>query len=580
MIDRDNIPMTDEEYSLLIIMSGKTVSRYDIVTRTIYTLHNPEGIYTLPPVIENFPESILDSGVVAPECEEGFLRYYNDMRNGIKNGANDFFIPTEGGKRKWMHSEYMLLADEDGKYSTSIITVEDVTDRYEQRTANQRHHLEIEALTGDCAFYLEGSLTHWRIDTVSGTISEQLPQPGSMGFSCDVFFGEATSRIVHPDDVELLKEFTDRDRLMLLNSKNTTSDSMEYRIIRDGKPVWYRISIFLINPESGNDVRFYAVFHDIDDERTEQENLRMLATTDMMTGLLVRSATMQGIDDYLAGEGAELSHALVILDLDGLKLINDTLGHQTGDKAICRMASAMRRCFRSSDILGRVGGDEFFVFLKNATPSVVARKIRELQREMQFFCTSGKNRILVSCSAGISLYDGSSEVKKTRQQMYTEADAALYRTKALGKNSYTFFTEEKQIPTNNVVLTTAGKDEEFLRDQRRILNRFACGIEIFHGTSPDSIQTVFCNDSMLEMVGLTLEQHASLMHQDNYFGIHPDDTERFHSIFKAAYDEHTDFKSTHRLRTASGEYRRVTALGSIHFLDDGSFDVYVTYSDA
>jgi len=168
-------------------------------------------------------------------------------------------------------------------------------------------------------------------------------------------------------------------------------------------------------------------------EKRRLDELSLAAQSDSMTGLLNHDATFSHIKRYLRAEGATGMHALFVIDIDDFKRVNDTLGHQRGDAAIEQIAAAIRATFRATDVVGRVGGDEFMVLLKNAPDlSFIERKARELRDALHIPCGAG-DCLPVSASAGVALYRGDG---RPFEQIYAEADEALYRAKSEGKDRF------------------------------------------------------------------------------------------------------------------------------------------------
>lgn len=161
------------------------------------------------------------------------------------------------------------------------------------------------------------------------------------------------------------------------------------------------------------------------------------ANMDRMTMLLNRETTMQRIRNILRDE-ADKRHVLFMMDVDNFKILNDTLGHQAGDKFLIAFAAGIKGSFRESDVVGRVGGDEFFALMKDFSElSKVAGKAEELLSAIQKVC-SVYPEVQISGSIGISVYPDNG---RTLEDLYAQADAALYRAKRKGKNQFVFASE-------------------------------------------------------------------------------------------------------------------------------------------
>ena len=171
---------------------------------------------------------------------------------------------------------------------------------------------------------------------------------------------------------------------------------------------------------------------DIHAGKLEEQKLLDAARLDRMTMVYNRETAMETIRSILEQE-SDRRHALLMLDVDNFKALNDNMGHQAGDGFLVKLADRLKRAFRDTDVIGRIGGDEFFVFLRDVTELIqVEKKAEEL---LNIVMEVSKEYLLVevSGSVGISMYP---ENGKTLERLYARADAALYKAKHLGKNRY------------------------------------------------------------------------------------------------------------------------------------------------
>ena len=165
--------------------------------------------------------------------------------------------------------------------------------------------------------------------------------------------------------------------------------------------------------------------------RHEVEKLRERAAKDALSGLLNRDTTEQCIKRRLSELGPDDTCALFIVDLDDFKRVNDMLGHRAGDQAIRQSGKYLSQLFREEDIVGRLGGDEFIVFLSGkVTERLVRKKGKEISQALQFVMGSNIN---LSASTGIYLAAGKGQ---HFEGMYQLADLALYKAKKSGKHRF------------------------------------------------------------------------------------------------------------------------------------------------
>lgn len=171
--------------------------------------------------------------------------------------------------------------------------------------------------------------------------------------------------------------------------------------------------------------------------KLSEDNLRYVAYHDTLTGLGNRKKFQEALHQALAwAHNNNQIIALMFLDLDGFKQVNDTLGHDTGDQLLQVVAQRLTNSLRNSDIVSRLGGDEFTVILPGIPQADYAAKVAEkiLKSLSQVFVLEGKN-IYVTVSIGISIYPINGKVAET---LIKNADVAMYRAKQLGRNQHQF----------------------------------------------------------------------------------------------------------------------------------------------
>ncbi len=198
------------------------------------------------------------------------------------------------------------------------------------------------------------------------------------------------------------------------------------------------LTISAVKNEEGRLSHYVAVFSDISSSKAVQENLDFLAHHDALTGLpnrILFRARLEHSLQQAKRDGRKL--ALLFVDLDRFKKVNDTLGHPVGDELLLAVASAMSRVVREGDTLARLGGDEFILLMEGLTEpqdaAVVAGKLLEVFTRP--FRVRG-NELYVTASIGIALYP---EDGLDADTLVSNADVSMYQAKAQGRNAYQFF---------------------------------------------------------------------------------------------------------------------------------------------
>jgi diguanylate cyclase (GGDEF)-like protein/PAS domain S-box-containing protein len=225
-------------------------------------------------------------------------------------------------------------------------------------------------------------------------------------------------------------------------------------------PEW--LSIVGIKDGQGETTQYMAVFSDITKRKQDEQKIWRQANYDALTGLPNRNLFKDRLDRAMHAahrEGTRL--ALMFIDLDRFKWVNDTLGHATGDRLLQEAANRLRRCVRETDTVARLGGDEFTVILGEVREGTEVERIAEklLHRLAAPFELDGKEAF-VSGSIGITLFPGDAD---NMEQLLRNADAAMYLAKQSGRNTFHYFTQQMN--------EEAQRRLQLESDLRRVLER-------------------------------------------------------------------------------------------------------------
>ncbi|HWT93696.1 MAG TPA: PAS domain S-box protein, partial [Solirubrobacteraceae bacterium] len=206
-----------------------------------------------------------------------------------------------------------------------------------------------------------------------------------------------------------------------------------------GLPIWISISATLMRDADGQPLHALAQVQDVTERRRHEDGLRHLANHDPLTGLLNRRGLEAALDDHVAQvRRYGPQGALMVVDLDGFKSVNDRLGHQAGDELIIATAKALRERVRDTDVVARLGGDEFAVLIPREGregAEVLAASLVASIRE----AAAGIGHLVpgdVTASVGVAVFD---DARRTAEQVLVCADLAMYDAKGAGKNRYAVY---------------------------------------------------------------------------------------------------------------------------------------------
>lgn len=361
--------------------------------------------------------------IVHPEDRERVDQAYRDaLRNREPYEVEHRMITADGHVRQ-IRERGETFYDEDGKPLRSIGTAQDITDI---------RHMESQMQLLGTAFHHSGEaimITDHdnRIVTVNPAFTTLT------GYSQQEVIGRNPS-ILSAGRTEA----ADYEKMWTAIIQKGYWQGEVWDRRKDGGvyPKWLSISV--MRDDDGG-IRYYiAHFTDVSAERATEARLHHMAHHDMLTGLHNRFSLKDRLEHALAVARRESSRvALLFIDLDRFKVINDTLGHHVGDELLIHVSRRLRQCVRESDMVARLGGDEFVVMLSGVDhSSSVAMVAEKLVASVAEPYPVGAHTLYTTPSIGIAIYpmDGSDS-----ETLMKNADAAMYHAKSAGRNNFQFF---------------------------------------------------------------------------------------------------------------------------------------------
>ncbi len=260
-----------------------------------------------------------------------------------------------------------------------------------------------------------------------------------VGYSPEEMLRKTYADLTHPDD--LAENLRQRQRVL---SGEASAYHLEKRYItRGGQPVWASLNVSLVRDDDERPLYSIAMIQDITERRQMEDKLRHLAAHDRLTGLPGRSVLLERLDQSLtrARRWDDYAFALLFLDLDGFKKINDTIGHQAGDAILVEVALRLQTQLRSNDVVARhgsghvatrYGGDEFVVLLDRvaepADAAILAERLRAALGEP--YPVGGRT---VECSPSVGIATSATGYVSADEMLHA-ADQAMYADKAARRN--------------------------------------------------------------------------------------------------------------------------------------------------
>ena len=245
------------------------------------------------------------------------------------------------------------------------------------------------------------------------------------------FENDTDFAMVHPDDVEKVKN--------LLSTIGDKKDEIDDFVIRfkdkNGNYRWVRWMGRLVRGRLGTPQVFLGKISDVQDEMTKEQDLLEKASIDGLTGALNRKSAEAKIGELMQNKNCK--GYLFMIDIDDFKTVNDTMGHAFGDEVLRNLAVRLQSMFRATDIVGRTGGDEFMVFLKDIRDiTMIEREGKKIEQFFHQFEVGEYVKYSVTASVGAAVFPGDG---KSFEELYKAADNALYVSKRHGKNQLSFY---------------------------------------------------------------------------------------------------------------------------------------------
>lgn len=257
-----------------------------------------------------------------------------------------------------------------------------------------------------------------------------------LGYRIEDLVGQPVRSFTHPDDWE-------ENSWLIGQLLSGAMDRFNYdkRFFHaDGRVVWVSLNGSIVRDEAGSPLFMIGQIEDITERRTMREALVHSAMTDSLTGLPNRAMFLDRLTSALeAAENDGDLVALMFLDLDRFKMVNDALGHDAGDRLLRQVARRLRSALRSEDVLARFGGDEFTILCEVGAPGDVMEIVGRLRDSLQLPIVEPDFEQYVTTSIGIAVTNGEPVLPASLMRC---ADIAMYQAKSTGPGQYAVFQEE------------------------------------------------------------------------------------------------------------------------------------------
>lgn len=422
-----------------IAMENTNVIIFDYIIATKQSVY-PEAVakqYGIHHTVENTVETAIKVGLVHPKSVLRFREIYKKIDQGEPFAEGVFAFIDKDGKERINEIFFTNIFDDLGNPIRAIGVLRDIT---EQKIL-QREKKYQKSMTQDKKFIYEANISQNSINTLDLEWADMSGMPELYTFSDMIHYVIANN--VHPDYIRIFKDFNNIESIIESLNSGVTKKHIQYP--RKGLTqnyAWTQNTMNIIRDDITGDIKIRCYLKNIHEKKQKETALIYKSEHDMLTGLYNKGTTENLIMNYLSSEkGSVGRHGFFIIDIDYFKDLNDSFGHLFGDNVLTEISWKIKDTFRENDIIGRIGGDEFVVFMKNIPKSEVALfKAKQFcNRIKTTYCKDNIEQGL-SASVGIALYPDDVKDYKT---LCEHADTALYVGKKNGRNQFTLYEKER-----------------------------------------------------------------------------------------------------------------------------------------
>jgi len=313
-----------------------------------------------------------------------------------------------------------------------IIALTEKTMYYKTELVNQQRI--VNNFTQNASFQFNLNLTQNKIISGSGYHEYLLPDND---YNYTRTFADIARHLVHPEYQKYFLDMLSIENLLAKFDQGISVQSFDFlqkNRADEESYYWFRGTLSMIRDALSGDVKVIAYVDNIDEEKKFHSELAMKAQKDSLSGLNNKEHTKKLIEQHLkTGIGV-----LFLIDVDNFKAINDSMGHGMGDEVLCSLSAELKRIFRDNDVIGRIGGDEFMVYIPNnlQVQTIIVKAKQVIKAFYNTFTDIDGNKHIISSSIGIFIVN---DTLCKFKDAYHKADIAMYQTKKSGKNNYTIY---------------------------------------------------------------------------------------------------------------------------------------------
>lgn len=426
--------LNEKRLSIALEQVVNVVFDYDVKTNCIVLKSGRLGEYASGETIEDPVVNLVSRGILHKDYQKVFAEMCRQIAEGEESASTELLIRYEPDSAYiWTKAVLRNIYKENGISRWAVGEFEDISLQKSAEMALKREKKYRQAMLSDTLASAEINLSKNVVEKSTGIWKKRQE---STIWVYDELVEITVNEAVYEEDRRHYVTMASRDSMIQMYEQGETEINCEHRRVgRDGSVSWRLLTAHLIKDSVTGDLKALIYLKDIDTKKKEELEIVYQSQRDSLTGLYNKGTSERLMKaELLKEKTAHLSHAFIIIDLDHFKMINDNYGHQYGDEVLKKSAEILIETFRSDDIIGRLGGDELVVLMRNISDKNVVIDKLKLLRE-RFYGISQK-RAPVTASIGVALFDRDGN---SYEQLYQNADIALYRAKEKGKDCFEIY---------------------------------------------------------------------------------------------------------------------------------------------
>lgn len=394
-------------------------------------------------VLRGFPNRLFETGEIAPESRDKCLELIAHIDAGEREGCESLrCYNRRNGRFMWYMVRFTALCDSSGHTVCAVLTMRDHTEQRSRDIAYEQYQEYLARLNNQRTAAFEHNLVTDECEMISGGLFGDMLTTGVSDFKSRVLLW--SRRIVVEEFSRACVDFLDKGRLIAAYYAGDHVQRIEYRAKTVAGERWVKLTVNLMRSHESEDIKAFMLHEDITEIKLDELALRERSERDPLTGVLNRTAFVAHLEEIIRIQ-RDCTCAIIMVDVDRFKDVNDTLGHAAGDRALVELTARLRKAMRSDDLIGRVGGDEFIICLTNIPDG------RAAKRRADLFCRTMHTQlgagVELSGSAGVALYPDDGDDFET---LYKCADIALYSVKESGRGRSMLYSELRRGDRENL----------------------------------------------------------------------------------------------------------------------------------